>query len=128
MTQRSFIAAFLIFGKTHPLAQVAVFAVTEILMIAYQIKVKPIYSNIETFLGIFNDFCVLACCPFLIVFHYQSEFSESKLTYSWAVVGIILFSVVVNIGGATFNSWKGVFKYCKIKKRIKKEKKAKKEK
>jgi len=66
-------------------------------------------------MAIFNDCCILLCCPILIVFNYLSEFSPQRIIFSWLFVGIILFTVIINIGQATFNSWKPLLKLCKRK-------------
>jgi hypothetical protein len=97
MLRRLLFAVIAVVFEKSPVLQVQILIFHCILMIMYNILVKPFEEPKMNRLEIFNEVCILAAAYHLFLFTDYIESPEFRYMIGWSIISITTFNIVVNM-------------------------------
>jgi len=107
--QRIFISGMIVFGYDYPFLQIASVIASNISMIAFLIIVRPFKEENQRVTTVIDELIIMACTILFIVFKIDKGMSHStRKEIGWAVIGLIMFSVLKNFGVVIYFGFQSV--------------------
>lgn len=94
--QRLVIAAIIVYMQTYPSLQCFAVMACNSAMIAYLIYVKPFKEENQQTTTVLDELCIFLCVSLFLILVYKDIGTDSKTSLGWAIIVLILLSVLKN--------------------------------
>jgi len=97
MTRRFLISLTLIFLREYRFLQLQLLLTSSLLNVAYILRCSPFEESKNNRDELFNELCIYLSCLSVTCFMPNDVSAEEKATPGWALIGICLLSLTVNL-------------------------------
>ena len=103
---RRILTVVILMWVNHSYFQNVLFIWLSLVQLCYLFTIRPFIDRNNNRVEIISEVCVYICCYLMLLFCNEGILDSAQSLMGWIYIGIVSFSVAVNLGVSTFDSFK----------------------